>query len=152
MRERTVVWSVVEILRIAMRASEEEGVNARRLLEASLQELKRMHSGEVAQPRQGICGNLDNVHATRFDCLHGAEMVATCAKSWNEYSGDVAYPVPNTTGMYISASDMYCDTVQFRIARQLGLWGVSSYADSRRRLVLHMINILELALYPQAAI
>ena len=75
----------------------------------------------------GICSNL-KLHA--LDRTPWSAVVAEAAASWEEFSGDFAFPVPH-------------DELEADVAYDTGNLWEGAYGDSRRRLCLHVAQWLE---------
>lgn len=82
-------------------------------------------------PSYGICGNLPLSYAAVGDLLGEA------FRSWPNYSGNQAYPVPDPK----APSDKAAASIIYESRRDL--WDYSPYGKLRRELCLHVADWLE---------
>ena len=103
-------------------------------------QLKRIHrglyalkAGDIPWRESGICANLNEVAN-----LDAGSFLQPCFRTWEQFSGDYAYPVPAPDSDKYSASDVYY------ITRDDDMWNPEHpYGSLRLDLLEHLIRECE---------
>lgn len=108
-----------------------------------LEDLKNIGKTKDFAPHSGICRNLSVLRNVRTldmsicDRLYHIEVYDDVLNvmffTWNKFSGDLSYPVPNVNPQFSPQNEYYCSNA---------IWN-GGYGDLRKELLAHIIESIE---------
>lgn len=101
-------------------------------MEQLKEQLERLLAGDIDMLNNGICGNLSGNHK---------EVLQKHFKTWNHYSGDILYPVPDPEDK-LTPRFLYYEVCERAIFLKEGNMWVGAYGELRLDLVRHILQEL----------